>query len=121
MDNEIMTEDAAFEREEEIAQESADVYKHEFKKPFEYDGNKYSVLVFDWGSLTGKDGLDIETELTAIGKAAFVPAFNGEYLIRMASKACTDPIGSDAFENMSLSDFTKITREARNFILRSER
>jgi len=121
MDIENMTEDAAFEKEEELALESEDFYKHEFRKPFVYEGKSYETLSFDFGGMTGRAGLEIEDELMTIGKTAIVPAFNGEYLIRFAAKACSEPIGEDAFKLMSYGDYNKITRQARNFILRSER
>ena len=66
------------------------------------------------------DGLAIENEMQQLGKAVIVPTFSGEYLIRMAAKACTIPIGADAFENMSLSDYNKIRSAARSFLLNSE-
>lgn len=105
---------------EKEAEQSAYTYTHKFKRPFEYQGKTFNELTFDWGKLTGRDGLAIENELQQIGKAVIVPTFSGEYLIRMAARACTVPIGSDAFENMSLSDFNKIRSAARSFLLKSE-
>jgi hypothetical protein len=58
--------------------------------------------------------------MQAMGKALVVPTFSGEYLIRMAAKACTEPIGADAFEIMSIADYNKIRSAARSFLLRSE-
>lgn len=105
---------------EKEAEQSAYTYTHKFKMPFEYQGKTFNELIFDWGKLTGRDGLAIENELQQIGKAVIVPTFSGEYLIRMAARACTVPIGSDAFENMPLSDFNKIRSAARSFLLKSE-
>lgn len=105
---------------EEEALETEFVYIHKFKKTFEYEGKSYEELVFDWGSLTGRDGLAIEHELQQIGKPVIVPTFSGEYLIRMAARACEAPMGADAFENMRLSDYNKIRSMARSFLLQSE-
>lgn len=122
MDIENLTEDEAFESEERSAEEETeDIYKHVFKKKFEYEGKTYTELTFDFAGLTGRVALEIERELSAVGKSVVVPAFNSEYLIRMASKACNEPIGADAFEIMQYADYVKITNKARNFILRSER
>ena len=67
-------------------------YTHKFRKPFEYQGKTYNELTFEWGKLTGKDGLAIENELQQLGKAVIVPTFSGEYLIRIAARACTVPL-----------------------------
>lgn len=95
-------------------------YTHKFRKPFEYQGKVYNELTFEWSKLTGKDGLAIENELQQLGKAVIVPTFSGEYLIRLAARACTVPVGADAFENMPIADYNKIRSAARSFLLRSE-
>jgi len=105
---------------EQEAEQSAYTYVHKFRKPYAYEGKTYEELTFDWGNLTGKDGLSIENEMQQIGKAVIVPTFSGEYLIRLASRACKIPIGADAFENMPISDFNKIRSAARSFLLKSE-
>ncbi len=93
----------------------------EFKVPVKYNGSEYTSLTFDFESLTARDDLAIENELAAIGKAALVPAMSGEYIMRMAARACTQKgIGYDLFEQLSLRDFTKVKRVARNFLLQSE-
>lgn len=112
------------EKELDIAEEEAIVsgmsYTHKFKKPFEFEGKTYTTLTFDWGNLTGRDALAIENELQSLGKAVIVPQFSGEYLIRMAAKACEQPIAADAFEFMGLGDYNKIRAEARSFLIKSE-
>lgn len=102
------------------AENASFVYVHEFKKPLSYNGNTYEKLTFDWGSLTGRDGLAIENELQSLGKPVIIPTLSGEYLMRMAVRACDKPIGADAFEVMSLSDYNRIRSSARSFLLRSE-
>lgn len=110
----------ALEAAENKAKDAAYTYVHEFGKPFVYDGNTYERLTFDWGTLTGRDGLAIENELQALGKPVIIPSFSGEYLLRMAVRACDKPIGADAFELMSLSDYNRIRSSARSFLLKSE-
>lgn len=109
-----------FAAAEEAAINSDFIYTHKFKKPFEYQGKKYSELTFEWDSLTGKDGLAIENEMQQIGKPVIVPTFSGEYLVRFAARACTEPIGADAFELMKIADYNKIRSAARSFLLKSE-
>ena len=100
--------------------ESSTTYVHVFKKPLQYNGQEILSVSFDFEKLTGKDGLEIERELQALGKVAVVPALSGEYAIRMASRASTPKIGADAFPTMSLRDYNKIRSMARSFLLASE-
>lgn len=104
---------------EKEAANSMEVYTHTFAKPFEYEGKKHTELTFDWGSLTGEDSLAIENEMSALGKPLIAPEFSGEYLIRMAARACTTKIGSDVMSAMPLADYNKIRNKARSFLLRS--
>jgi hypothetical protein len=99
---------------------AAGSYTHTFKSPFAYMGKEYAELRFDWDSLTGNDALNIEAEMAALGKPVVVPAFSGDYLIRMAAKACAVQIGADAFGLMKLSDYNRIRTAARSFLLTSE-
>ena len=115
-----LTHEEAVEQAKEAAQNSEDTLTITFKKAVEYNGETYNELTFDFEALTGKDGLEIENELAAQGKPLVIPAFSGEYLVRMAAKACTSPIGYDLFEVISLRDFNKIRSAARSFLLRSE-
>lgn len=105
---------------EKHAEESEYSYTHKFRAPFNYQGKTYEDLTFNWGKLTGKDGLAIENEMQQLGKAVIVPTFSGEYLVRMAARACDEHVGADAFESMPLSDYNKIRSAARSFLLKSE-
>lgn len=105
---------------EKEAENSKDLFTQKFHKPITYNGITYDKLTFDFGKLTGEDGLAIEDELQAIGKVAIVPTISGQYLVRMAARACTDPVGADIFKQMSLSDYNMVRGAARSFLLRSE-
>lgn len=125
MDNNITNINGMEEEELEQAQEEAKKAENLFtlkcKKPFTYEGNEYSELSFDFDGLTGRDSLDVERELAVRGIQVAVPAFSGEYIIRIAAKACTDAkIGSDAFERMSLKDYNRLRSKVRNFLMGSE-
>jgi hypothetical protein len=91
-----------------------------FRKPFVWQGVEYEKLSFDWDKLTGNDSLAVEREMQSLGIPLVVPAFSGDYLIRMAARACTTRIGADAFGAMSLPDHHKIRNAARSFLLQSE-
>lgn len=97
------------------------VFTYELKKPVMYNGENITELSFDFEGLTGGDALKIEDELQALGKTAIVPAFDSEYLMRMAVRACTKKgIGVDLFPILGITDFNKITSKAKNFLLKSE-
>lgn len=102
------------------AKNATDLFTLKFKKPLMYDSVEYDELQFDFDKLTGKDSLAVERELSLRGIQVAVPAFSGEYIIRIAAKACTTPIGYDAFERMSLKDYNRVRGKVRNFLMTSE-
>ena len=95
-------------------------YVHYFSKGFTYNGKTIATIKFDFDQLTGRDGLAIEREVQQAGRMVVAPAFSGDYLIRMASRASDPKIGIDAFDTMSLSDYNRIRDAARSFLLKSE-
>ena len=120
MSNVVDIDQIQIDEAEKEARKNGSVYMHKMGKPFEYTGKKIESIRFDFGKLTGRDGLTIEAELQRIGKPAIAPVFSGEYLIRMAARASEPVMGADAFELMPLSDYSKIRNAARSFLLRSE-
>jgi hypothetical protein len=95
------------------------MFTHKFSKPLKYNSKSYEKLDFDFDSLTGRDALDVSAELDAKGSAMVVPSLSMPFQVGIATKACTEKIGSDAFDFMPLHDFFKITSEVRNFLLGS--
>ena len=89
-------------------------------KKVKYNGEEYKELDFDFTKLTGRDAMRIEQELQSQGIAVLMESVSGPYLIRLAVRACKQPIGTDFFENLPLLDYKKIKKLARNFILASE-
>lgn len=82
-----------------------------------YNGEEVTELAFDFDKLTGADALNIEEELVARGKTMYYGAINdANYLIRMAAKACTKPVGMDFFNRISIIDFERIKNRARFFL-----
>lgn len=117
---ELVIDDKELELAKEDAKDAEGVFTHTFRKPLSYNGVEHTTLTFDFESLTGKDTLQIESELARKGQTVIVPEFNGAYLAAMASKACTENIGVDAFDYMSLRDFNAIRGAARRFLLGAE-
>ncbi len=103
-----------------VEKSTTEKFTHVFKNPVKYQELDIDVLSFDFSKLTGADALAIENEMQQLGMTAVVPALSSEFLIRMAAKACTQPIGSDIFVKMGIYDFNKIKSAARSFLLSSE-
>ena len=96
-------------------------YTHHFKSPFTFtsgaEEKSVTELTFDFGRLTGKDSLDVEAELQALGRPVVVAEMSGNYLIRMAARACTEKIGADSLIGLPLPDFNRIRTRVRSFLL----
>ncbi len=101
--------------EEKPAEDGVGVYKHVFKKPFEYGGKKYEELTFNFERLTGRDMVSIETEMQMNNEYALAPEISRNFQSKMAAKAAG--IGSDVMDAMPIKDFNKITNAARDFLL----
>ncbi|MCM1059669.1 MAG: hypothetical protein NC452_05190 [Eubacterium sp.] len=95
----------------------SDTYTHTFKKPFDYEGKKYTSINFNFGKLTGGEMLSIESEMQANNEYAIDPLLSRSFLSKMASKA--SGVASDAIETMPARDFIQITNAARNFLINS--
>ena len=108
------------EAAQQAAEKAEDLFVLKFKKPFSYEGVDYDSLSFDFDGLTGADSLAVENEMSKLGISVVVPAFSGEYLSRIAARACTTRIGSDALRQMKLTDYNKLRSATRNFLMRSE-
>lgn len=115
-----VVDDKELELAKEDAKAAQDTFTHQFKRPFSYNGAEYKTLTFDFEGLTGNDTLQIERELARQGRTVIVPEFNGDFLAHMASRACVEEIGVDAFGLMSLRDFNTIRGAARRFLLNAE-
>ena len=117
-------EDAA---KEEAAAGGWERFTHTFPEPFTYEGKTFDSLTFDWGKLTGKDSLAIESEIVfRTGRAVVNAKFSGEYLVGMAVRACTSRTADgkrpdrDTLLSLPLGVFQKICGSARNFLMLSE-
>lgn len=107
------------------AENSTAEYTYEFTTPYEFEGETFEKLSFNFEGLKATDSLAIEAELAATGHPVIVPEFSGDFLIRMAMRACTDrrsngmKLGLDAFLQLPLSAYVKIRSRARSFLLRA--
>ena len=121
MENKLnITDDEAIVMSEEEIEEEREkmgrgVYEHVFKKPFQWEGKTYGQLTFDFEKLTGRDTLAIERELAAKNIFTVVRSLNIEFQMRVAARACTEKIGTDALEAMPIRDFETIVNRVRGF------
>lgn len=90
-------------------------YTHRFKKPFEWEGQRYETIKFDFARLTGRDMNAIEREMQAVGESAYTAETSKVYQCRIAARAAK--ILPDVLEAMPMGDYHRITNAARNFLL----
>ena len=75
--------------------------------------------------MRARDSLAAEAELRGAGVNMLVPEFSGEYLIRIAARACETKradgrrLGSDVFMQLPLAAFSVIRNVTRSFLLRA--
>lgn len=105
----------AFTPLNEPVQADAGVYTHTFKKPFEYAGETYTTLTFDFEKMTGRDMVSIETEMQMNNEYCLAPEVSRSFQAKMAAKAAG--IGSDVLDAMPIKDFNRITNAARSFLI----
>lgn len=95
-------------------EELENVYVHKFEKPFKYEGKEYTTLNFYFGRLTGRDMIDAENEMMAMGEYAITPEISTSYLAKIAAKAAG--VSSDLIENLPINEFNAIRAKARDFL-----
>ncbi len=83
-----------------------------------HNGEEISELTFDFEKLTAKDALNIEAQLNEMGDYITQGALNNSrYLLLVAAKACTIPVGLDFFEKLSIVDYQKVRNRTLFFLL----
>lgn len=112
-----MTEKELIENETEKT-ESDSVYVHRFKKPFVWEGETYSEITFDFGSLKGTDLAEVEEEMNSEGKYAPVPEYSISFVFKLAARAAG--VHSSVIENLPLADANIVRKKARSFFMHGE-
>ncbi|MBQ3379921.1 MAG: hypothetical protein IJG50_08705 [Clostridia bacterium] len=113
------------EAEREAQMNGKDVFTYKFENGWSVEGESFDALTFNFGKLTARDSLAAEAELRGAGVNMVVPKFSGEYLIRIAARACETKradgrrLGSDVFMSLPLAAFSVIRSETRSFLLRA--
>ena len=116
--------EAELEAAEKAAEEFDELdlggYVHKFRRPFEYMGNTYEKLAFNFEKLTGKDIISIGQELQLLRIQLSNPTLNLDFQARVAVRACSEKLGVDALRAMPAFDFHCITGMARNFLMSAD-
>lgn len=87
-------------------------------KPIMYNGEEINELHFDFAKLTGRDAIEIESELQNMGKlTAYSQVMNINYIIRVAARACSKAVGIDIFADMAISDFNVLRNRIQLFLI----
>ncbi len=87
------------------------------KTPITVKGDEVDSLTFNLGGLTGRDSLAIEREIAMLGLPIYARMeLSSDYVIRVAAKACTLPIGSDTIEGLGLAEFNLVRQAVRDFL-----
>lgn len=96
------------------------VYVIKLKEPFSYEGKVYEKLTLNCAKLTGADSLAIETEMSMLGKGLIAPEFSGDYMSRMACRACEEKIPLNTLLALPLYEFNRVRSKMRSFLLASK-
>ncbi len=115
-----------YEEAAKDAEDSRDAFVCKLARPFTFEGESFDSLSFDFAGLTAADSLAIENEMSGLGLTLVAAEFSGEFLIRMAARACTTlrtdgrRLGADAFRALPIKVFTRIRNRCRSFLLSAE-
>lgn len=90
-------------------------YIHVLNKPFEYAGEKYEKLVFNFEDMIGTDLIAVENEMAAVGEYALSPEISTSFLSKLAARAAG--VGSDVIEHLPIRDFGKVKNKTRDFLI----
>ena len=97
-------------------------YTHEFDPPFTYNGNTVEKLTFNWYTLTGRDSISADRELTNSSGGRGAQNFGREHMALLAVRACSERNASDIrivdkdfMEALPIVDFEEITAMGRLF------
>jgi hypothetical protein len=97
------------------AEEPKAEYTIRFKEPFEYEGNVFDKLEFDFFKLTGSDFINIYREISRTGYVPFSARFDPDFCAIMAAKACRQGIDVEYIKKLPINKFEQLFNACRNF------
>jgi len=96
--------------------QNSNIINMPIKKPVEINGTKVNELVIDFTNLTGKDILDIDTELRMDGRpGGFDSIYNQDAMVKLAARGigCIPP----ELEKLHGADFFELLLQVRTFFI----
>lgn len=102
------------------ARSSGEEYIHVLKKPIAMGGCTFDTLKFNFGSLTGRDCVEIERKLSYAGVHVISAQVSRDYQVQYAIRACDEKISEEVFSEMGALDFCAICGSLQNFLLTAE-
>lgn len=86
-------------------------------KPLSHKGQSLDEIELKLEEMTGRDLLEVETQMNAEGKF-LVTDFSKAYQLRIAAKAARIPV--EVLEGLSARDFTKVVSAVQLFLVGSD-
>lgn len=115
-----MKNEQALEEKQEVVtileETNPNIIKIPIKKPIEINGEKVNELILDFTDLTGKDILNIDTELRMDGHAGgFDSIYNQNAMLKLAARGigCIPP----ELEKLHGADFFELLLQVRQFFI----
>ena len=105
--------------DDENSAEALGDFAYTLSKPLAWEGETYSELHFKFGSLTGKQVLDIMRDMRLRGINVAAKQFDMEYQYRYAAACCVEGIDPNAIASLPERDFDAICSRAQRFLVRS--
>lgn len=97
---------------------STGIFVLKLKRPLDWEGEHYSELTIDLGSLTGEDMEKVEMELAEEGRIVFDPLYSDAYMFKLAARAAK--VHSSVIEHLKLVDAAEIRGRVKRFLTRGE-
>lgn len=86
--------------------------------PLKYKGSELREIELKLEGLTGRDLIDVETQMNSEGKFALMADYSKLYLSRVGAKAAGLPV--EVLETLGAKDFNKIVTAVQLFFMGSD-
>lgn len=116
----VVLDEKEVEAAERAAEDAPGVYTLTLAKPFTYEDITADKLTFDFEGLTVADSLAVEQELVTLGKPVIVRELNGDYLLRIACRACETKVSVDFLMRLPIRAGNNLMSAVRSFLMRAE-
>lgn len=88
---------------------------HKFSVPYEFEGETYTELEYDFSGLKGSDIAEIKKAWAGAGNYSPLPTTDSDFCARILAKVCKKPL--EFFEDMPAKDYCQLTQAVTNFLI----